>query len=40
MIGQAQTKFDAEGHLTDAPTREFIAKMLEALVDWAARIKR
>jgi len=40
MIGQAQTKFDAEGHLTDAPTREFIAKMLESLVDWAARIKR
>jgi len=40
MIGQAQTKFDAEGQLTDAPTREFIAKMLESLVDWAARIKR
>ena len=31
MIGQAAEKFDAQGRLTDAPTREFVGKLLEAL---------
>ena len=31
MIGQAQNKFDADGNLTDEPTREFIRKLLVAL---------
>jgi chromate reductase, NAD(P)H dehydrogenase (quinone) len=40
MIGQAQTKFDADGNLTDEPTREFIRKLLVALRDWTERLKR
>jgi chromate reductase len=31
MIGQAGTRFDAEGRLTDEPTRGFVAKLLLAL---------
>ena len=34
MIGQAQNKFDADGNLTDEPTREFIRKLLVSLRDW------
>jgi chromate reductase len=40
MIGQAQNKFDADGNLTDEPTREFIRKLLVALRDWSERLKR
>jgi chromate reductase, NAD(P)H dehydrogenase (quinone) len=40
MIGQAQNKFDADGNLTDEPTREFIRKLLVALRDWTDRLKR
>jgi chromate reductase, NAD(P)H dehydrogenase (quinone) len=40
MIGQAQNKFDADGNLTDEPTREFIRKLLVALRDWTERLKR
>lgn len=39
MIGQAQTKFDAQGKLTDEPTREFIRALVAALVAWTKRIK-
>jgi chromate reductase len=38
MIGQAASKFDAEGRLTDEPTREFIRSLLTALAAWAQRI--
>src|SRR5215218_1842284 len=31
MIGQAQNKFDADGNLTDEPTREFVRKLLVSL---------
>jgi chromate reductase len=31
MIGQAAEKFDGQGRLTDAPTREFVGKLLAAL---------
>ena len=34
MIASAQTKFDADGKLTDQATREHIAKLLQALADW------
>ena len=34
MIASAQTKFDADGQLTDQATREHIAKLLQALADW------
>ena len=29
MVGRAQEKFDAEGHLTDEPTRQFLKAFLE-----------
>ena len=40
MIGQAQNKVDADGNLTDEPTREFIRKLLVSLRDWTERLKR
>ena len=39
MVARAQDKFDDQGRLTDPKTREFIAKMLEALVAWTLRLK-
>lgn len=39
MIGQAQTKFDAQGKLADEPTREFIRALVASLVTWTKRIK-
>ena len=40
MIGQAQNKFDADGNLTNEPTREFIRKLLVALRDWTERLQK
>jgi chromate reductase len=37
MIGQAGQKFDEQGRLTDGPTREMIAKLLDALADCTRR---
>lgn len=34
MIASAQGRFDAEGRLTDQPTREHIGRLLQALADW------
>lgn len=39
LITQAAGKFDAEGRLTDQPTRELIAQLLAALRDFALRLK-
>ncbi|MEO9189405.1 MAG: NADPH-dependent FMN reductase [Acetobacteraceae bacterium] len=39
MIGQAQNKFDAEGKLTDQPTRDFLTAMLTAFAAWVHRIQ-
>lgn len=39
MIAAAHTKFDAEGALTDAPSREFVAKLVTELAAWANRLK-
>src|SRR5215211_6459574 len=39
MIGQAHTKFDEAGNLTDETTREFIRKLLVSLVAWTERLK-
>jgi chromate reductase, NAD(P)H dehydrogenase (quinone) len=39
MIGNAAEKFDQQGRLTDQPTREVIAKLLVALVDWTHRCR-
>jgi chromate reductase len=40
MIGQAADKFDAQGRLTDRPTRDLIAKLLRNLVEWTGRQRR
>ncbi|MGH6889232.1 MAG: NADPH-dependent FMN reductase [Rhizomicrobium sp.] len=39
MIAAADKKFDADGRLTDEPTRKFIAKLLVALADWTRRLE-
>ena len=39
MIGKASERFDEQGNLTDAKTRELIRKLLEALVAWTRRLK-
>ncbi|AOO84900.1 NADPH-dependent FMN reductase [Bosea vaviloviae] len=39
MIGQAPTKFDEDGRLTDEPTRDFIRQLLEALAAWTNRLR-
>src|SRR6188474_2112323 len=39
MIGNAASRFDAHGHLTDDNTREQIRKLLAALVDWTHRLQ-
>lgn len=38
MITFAQSKFDADGKLTDQPTRDIIATMLAAFKGWISRI--
>lgn len=40
MIGHAADKFDANGRLTDEPTRQHISKALDALVQWTRRLKK
>ena len=35
MIGNAAQRFDQDGRLTDEPTRQFIQKLLGALVQLA-----
>ena len=40
MIGPAAARFDAAGNLTDEKTREFVQKLVVALVDWAGRLER
>lgn len=39
LIGQSGQKFDAEGRLTDAGTRDFVAGHLARLVDLARRLR-
>jgi chromate reductase len=38
MIGNAAERFDAEGHLTDETTTDFIRQLLKTLVEWTRRI--
>ncbi|MBS0643172.1 MAG: NAD(P)H-dependent oxidoreductase [Acetobacteraceae bacterium] len=40
MIGQAGTRFDAEGRLTDEKTREVVQGFLAGLKTWAERLRR
>lgn len=39
FIGNASSKFDEAGRLTDQPTRDFIAQLLVALRDWTLRLR-
>ena len=39
FIGQAQTKFDAAGNLTDEAAKGFIRDMMANLASWARRFK-
>jgi chromate reductase len=39
FIGQAGTKIDEAGNLTDATTEDFIRKLLVALAAWAERMR-
>lgn len=39
MIAAAQTRFDAEGHLTDEMTRKLIGTQIVALKEWAMRLR-
>ena len=39
MISAAHTRFDADGKLTDAATRKFLASLLTALRDWIHRLQ-
>lgn len=40
MIGHAADRFDAEGNLTDETTKDYIRKLLQALVEWTRRIQQ
>jgi chromate reductase len=40
MIATAQNRFDANGTLTDQPTRDFLAAYLAAFQAWVLRLRR
>jgi chromate reductase len=40
LVAKAHEKFDAEGRLTDEPTRKFVRQLLEALAAWTERLRR
>jgi len=40
LIARCREKFDAEGRLSDEPTRELVSKLLAALLDWTRRLAR
>ena len=40
FIGSAQTKFDAQGKITDEATKKFLADLLVGLRDWITRMKK
>jgi chromate reductase len=40
LVAKAHEKFDAEGRLTDEPTRRFVRQLLEALAAWSERLRR
>ena len=39
MIGQAPTKFDEAGNLTDEQTKQFIRDLLQSLAIWTRRLR-
>jgi chromate reductase len=38
LVGQAQTKFDAEGRLTDEMTRKLLRQQMQELAAWTRRL--
>lgn len=40
FIGAANTKFDAEGRLTDDTTRKFLSELLTGFRDWIVRMQK
>jgi len=40
MIGNAASRFDEAGHLTDQTSRRLIRELLQELVHWTARLRR
>ena len=40
FVGVAQTKFDAQGKLTDETTRKFLAELVAGLRDWTQRMRK
>ena len=40
LVFRAHEKFDADGRLTDEPTRAFVGRLLVALADWTTRLTR
>ena len=38
LVARCRDKFDAEGWLSDEPTREMLRKLLVALADWTRRL--
>ncbi|HVG04404.1 MAG TPA: NAD(P)H-dependent oxidoreductase [Burkholderiaceae bacterium] len=40
MIGNAAERFDGQGNLTDAETKEYIRKLLINLLEWTRRIQQ
>jgi chromate reductase len=39
LVARAQDKVDAEGRLTDEPTRRIVSQLLSLFADWIARFK-
>jgi len=39
LVAHAQEKFDSQGVLTDASTRDFLRHLLGGLAEWAARFR-
>ena len=39
MVGQVESKFDAEGKLTDDKARELVHKLMVALANWVVRLR-
>jgi chromate reductase len=40
MIGNADQRFDAQGHLTDTATQDRIRQLLRSLVDWTRQLRK
>jgi chromate reductase, NAD(P)H dehydrogenase (quinone) len=40
MIANAADRFDAEGNLTDDTTKDYIRRLLQALVEWTSLIQK